>query len=108
MSSATTAKFYFNSSLIPISKPISNDEQDQSFSIPLILGFKINPNPFFVVGFEIGAKYSLTDDLDGSAPDGDNTLNQYSYGNSNNNDWYIFSGITISFTFGDLACYSRE
>ncbi len=101
-------KFYFNSSLIPISKPISSDEQDQSFSIPLILGFKINPNPFFVVGFEIGAKYSLTDDLDGSAPDGDNTLKQYSYGNSNNNDWYIFSGITISFTFGDLACYSRE
>ena len=73
----------------------------------MILGFKINPNPFFVIGLEIGAKYSLTDDLDGSAPIGDKTLNQFSYGNSNNNDWYIFSGITISFTFGDLVCYSR-
>ena len=101
-------KFYFDSSLIPISKPITRDEQDQSFSIPLILGFKINPNPFFVIGLEIGAKYALTDNLDGSDQGKNDSLNQYSYGNKNNNDWYIFSGITISFTFGDLACYSRE
>ena len=34
-------------------------------------------------------------------------INSMSFGNDNN-DWYIFSGITISFTFGDLPCYCKE
>ncbi|MFL2601129.1 MAG: DUF6089 family protein, partial [Flavobacteriaceae bacterium] len=36
-----------------------------------------------------------------------NNLN-YKFGNINNNDWYIFTGLTISFTFGDLPCYCKE
>ena len=30
------------------------------------------------------------------------------FGNINNNDWYVFTGLTISFTFGDLPCYCKE
>jgi hypothetical protein len=48
----------------------------------------------------------LTDNLDGSDP-----IEEFEFakfGNIQNNDWYIFSGITISFTFGDLPCYCKE
>ena len=51
-------------------------------------------------------RYALTDDLDGSAPI--DLYDAAQFGNTNNNDWYIFSGITISFTFGDLPCYCKE
>ena len=30
------------------------------------------------------------------------------FGNIGNNDWYVFTGLTISFTFGDLPCYCKE
>jgi len=85
-----------------------------AFSISVLIlhssvGFKFNPNPFFVLGFEVGARYALTDNLDGSNPENQyaNNLN-YKFGNINNNDWYIFTGFTISFTFGDLPCYCKE
>ena len=34
---------------------------------------------------------------DSGAPNG------YEFGNINNNDWYVFTGLTISFTFGRSA-----
>jgi hypothetical protein len=78
----------------------------QSIALPVIVGLKFNPNPFWVLGFEVGMRYALTDDLDGSDP-----IEEFDFarfGNHQNNDWYIFSGITISFTFGDLPCYCKE
>ena len=81
----------------------------REIALPLIIGFKVNPNPFFVIGFEIGARYSMTDNLDGSNPQNEFADNlEYKFGNIANNDWYIFTGITISFTFGDLPCYCKE
>ncbi len=83
--------------------------KDREIGIPIIIGFKTNPNPFFVIGFEIGARYSMTDNLDGSNPQNEFAENlNYKFGNLANNDWYIFTGITISFTFGDLPCYCKE
>lgn len=87
----------------------NNYGKDQEIGIPLTLGFKVNPNPFFVFGFEIGARYTLTDNLDGSNPQNEFADNlTYKFGNIGNNDWYIFTGFTISFTFGDLPCYCKE
>ena len=87
----------------------NNYGKDQEFAIPFILGMKFNPNPLFLIGFEMGARYALTDNLDGSNPQ-NQFANQmeYKFGNISNNDWYIFMGFTISFTFGDLPCYCKE
>ena len=78
-------------------------------TFPAIVGVKTNISPFVVLGLEIGARYTLTDNLDGSAPETEaNVPNDLMFGNMNNNDWYVFTGLTISFTFGDLPCYCKE
>lgn len=78
-------------------------------TLPAIVGVKANVSPFFILGLELGVRYTLTDNLDGSAPvTEDNLINDLKFGNLQNNDWYVFTGLTISFTFGDLPCYCKE
>ena len=77
--------------------------------LPAIIGAKVNVSPFVVMGLEVGVRYTLTDNLDGSAPETEESItNNLKFGNINNNDWYVFTGLTISFTFGDLPCYCKE
>lgn len=78
-----------------------------SFAIPMTLGVKSNIFPNFVVGAEIGARYTFTDNIDGSNPKTSN-INIKKFGNLNNNDWYVFSGITLTYTFGQKPCYCAE
>ena len=102
----------------PIKSPINyrdtlNDSQiyyDSNMAIPIILGIKMNPNPLWVIGLEIGVRYTLTDQIDGSALTSQAQENapDKEFGNIGNNDWYVFTGLTISFTFGDLPCYCKE
>jgi hypothetical protein len=103
-------KQYFLTPNGPFEPPTVNEYgKDEKLAIPITLGFKLNPNPLFVLGFEIGARYTLTDNLDGSNPENQYAANNdYKFGNISNNDWYIFTGFTISFTFGDLPCYCKE
>ena len=78
-------------------------------TLPAIIGLKANVSPYIVLGLEIGARYTFTDNLDGSAAETeDGLMNDLKFGNLNNNDWYVFTGLTISFTFGDLPCYCKE
>ena len=75
-------------------------ERRKSIAIPMIIGIKSNITPNFVLALETGARYTLTDNIDGS-------FNQ-NFGNINNNDWYVFSGVTLTYTFGEKACYCAE
>ena len=86
------------------------DEEIGSFAIPMTLGIKSNVLPHIVLGLEVGARYTLTDNLDGSNPK-DDTLMRFGatrFGNINNNDWYVFSGFTLSYTFGRKPCYCAQ
>ncbi|MGB5942376.1 MAG: DUF6089 family protein [Leeuwenhoekiella sp.] len=76
-----------------------DDENAVHFSIPIVLGFKAAVSKDFVLAAEIGARYTFTDSMDGSTP------NPIAFGNPNTNDWYMFSGITITYTFGRRPCY---
>ena len=78
-----------------------------SYGIPMTLGVKTNFLGNFVIGAEVGARYTFTDALDGSNPN-DPAFQQYRFGNINNNDWYVFSGITITYTFGENPCYCHQ
>lgn len=80
------------------------EKKTGSIAIPMIVGVKTNLTTNFVLGLEVGARYTFTDNLDGSNPDNDN-LKSLRFGDLNNNDWYVFSGITLTYTFGNKPCY---
>tara|TARA_B100001175_G_scaffold314846_1_gene325073 strand:+ start:3182 stop:3877 length:696 start_codon:yes stop_codon:yes gene_type:complete len=80
-----------------------------NIALPAIIGAKANISPFIVLGLELGVRYTFTDNLDGSYPETEDSItNDLKFGNLHNNDWYVFTGLTISFTFGDLPCYCKE
>ncbi|WP_372753767.1 DUF6089 family protein [Mariniflexile sp.] len=82
----------------------SENTSSWAYGIPMALGFKSNFLGNFILGIEVGARYTFSDEIDGSIPD-DVNRQQYRFGNINNNDWYVFSGITLTYTFGENPCY---
>ena len=74
-----------------------------TFAIPISFGYKFTLSDFLILGTEIGARYTFSDAIDGSNPkEGDNVQR---FGNLNNNDWYMFTGFTLTYTFGRNPCY---
>jgi len=59
------------------------------FVIPMVIGYKIALNTKFILALEVGARYALSDNLDGSFPE--NNSEVLSFGNINNDDWYMFT-----------------
>ncbi|OUS00349.1 hypothetical protein A9Q86_10260 [Flavobacteriales bacterium 33_180_T64] len=92
--------YYFNSS----GEYTSEGTDSWAYGIPIIIGIKSNIADHFVLGFEIGARYTFSDELDGSVPD-DPFKENFSFGNVNSNDWYVFTGFTLTYTFGQRPCY---
>lgn len=75
-------------------------------AIPMVVGFKTTVGTKMVLGMEIGARYTFTDDLDGSNPVGGLADEDgLKFGNVNSDDWYVFTGVTLTFTFGRKPCY---
>lgn len=83
------------------------DTNQNTLAIPIALGIKSKLSRSLIIGVEVGARYTFADDIDGSLPSNKN-LNQYKFGNINNNDWYVFSGVTLTYTFGKIPCYCTE
>ena len=75
----------------------------------MIIGVKTNINRFLILGIEFGPRYTFADDMDGSNPTNKNLKKLgIDFGNVNNNDWYVFSGLTVTYTFGDKPCYCAK
>ncbi|HLW41401.1 MAG TPA: DUF6089 family protein [Flavobacterium sp.] len=79
-------------------------DTEYGLAIPVTLGVKALINKRLVISAEVGARYALTDNLDGNNPANPSTSIQ-PFGNVNTKDWYVFSGINISYTFGKNPCY---
>ena len=78
------------------------------FSIPMVLGYKETLTTFLSLGLELGARYSFTDNLDGSAPsEVEGNFRPQDFGNPNTTDWYVFTGIYLTFNFGRESCYTH-
>ena len=91
--------FYFGyNELIP------EKTRSLAYGIPIALGAKLRLSEHFIIGLEITSRYTLSDEIDGSVPDNPE-LNFAKFGNINNNDWYMFSGLTLTYTFGRNPCY---
>ena len=76
-------------------------------AIPMVVGIKTNVLQNFIIGIEAGARYTFTDNLDGSYPDND-TFESLRFGNLESKDWYVFTGFTLTYTFGIKPCYCAE
>lgn len=92
--------YYFNQ----FGEYLSENTSSWAYGIPITLGYKTNIASHLVLAAEIGARYTFSDELDGSVPDGE-FREQFSFGNTNSNDWYVFSGFTLTYTFGRRPCY---
>lgn len=90
---------YFNSSDAQVMQ-----DQKATLAIPMTIGLKAHIAPSFVLGVEAGARYTFTDNLDGSHPENESL----GFGNLESNDWYVFTGVTLTYTFGDKPCYCAE
>ena len=84
---------------------VNDNTSSFAYGIPMVLGYKTQIADSFILAAEIGARYTFSDEIDGSVPDNEETIDQFSFGNVNNNDWYVFTGLTLTYTFGETPCY---
>ena len=63
--------------------------KSNSYGIPFIMGFKYRILEQFIISAEVGSRFMFTTN----------------FGNINNKDWYMFSLINLSYTFGRKPCY---
>jgi len=101
ISLASHDNYYFNGSGVQTSE----NTKSIAYGIPMIVGFKTTLTDLIILAGEIGARYTFSDELDGSVPDSEALIAQRAFGNLNNNDWYVFTGITLTYTFGRNPCY---
>ena len=92
--------FFFNNGVLT-----SENTESWAYGIPMVIGYKTTFTDHLILAFEIGARYTFSDELDGSVPDSKNLIDTHSFGNINNNDWYMFTGFTLTYTFGRKPCY---
>jgi hypothetical protein len=100
ISVANHDNFFFNANGVLTSENTSS----WAYGIPMVLGFKTTTANDLILAVEVGARYTFTDEIDGSVPDAE-FRDQFSFGNTNSNDWYVFTGISLTFTFGEKPCY---
>lgn len=82
----------------------SEKTRSNAYGIPIALGFKTTLTEHLIFGMEIAARYTFSDEIDGSVPDS-KELNHLKFGNFNNTDWYVFSGFSLTYTFGRNPCF---
>lgn len=100
ISAANHDNFFFDGNGVRTSENTSS----WAYGIPMVLGYKISTGNNIILAVEVGARYTFSDEIDGSVPDAE-FREQFSFGNTNSNDWYVFSGITLTYTFGKKPCY---
>lgn len=73
-----------------------------SYAIPFGVGYKSKLFGKLAIAFETKFRYTFEDNLDYST----NQFPELDFG-GNGNDWYVFTGISVVYTFGRPACYSN-
>lgn len=82
------------------------DYSSIQFAIPMGVGIKWNLSPYIDLGFEFSARRTFFDYLDNISREEISTQSgsNYLFGSWNENDWYYFTGISISYLFYDIDC----
>lgn len=102
----TGLTYFWYEALYKVGDEIRDYDGASAPAIPMVIGYKATIGTKMVLGMEIGARYAFTDDLDGSNPvKGLADDPQFKFGNTNSDDWYVFTGVTLTFGFGRRPCY---
>lgn len=90
------AGLYYQSALRVNSSGISYKKKF-SYSVPFGVGLKSKITDYIGYAIELKVSPTFEDDLD--------TSELLEIGNPNTNDWYYFTGITLTYSFGRMPCY---
>jgi len=77
--------------------------RNTSLSIPFGLGYKTKVFGKIAFAVEASFRYTFTDKLDYST----NQFPELDFGGTSN-DWYMFTGISLVYTFGRPACFANR
>ncbi|MFV0158592.1 DUF6089 family protein [Empedobacter falsenii] len=103
----------------PSGKIIEKSKYNTDLSIPFGVGYKVRFNYSWILSFETGVRYTNVDYIDyntgkftsefkEAVDNGAFSSDEYSkrqYGNLSNKDWYVLTGISLTYSFGRPACY---
>ena len=73
-----------------------------AYAIPFGLGYKSKITDTLGYSLELNVRYTFEDDLDYNNKEIDNL----GFGNPNTNDWYFFTGVSLTYSFGRPPCFS--
>tara|TARA_B110000114_G_scaffold98862_1_gene104095 strand:+ start:655 stop:1332 length:678 start_codon:yes stop_codon:yes gene_type:complete len=93
----------FNYSYVKSKDTAGNDVlgKKTSIAVPMGIGFKSKLFGNLAYSLETKFRYTFKDDLDNAT----NEMLSSKFGGTGN-DWYMFSGISLIYTFGRPACYA--
>lgn len=94
------AAYHYNVVSSVASDGTYNYATEIGYAIPLGIGFKQRITRNFSYSAELRARYSLADNLDYS----DENIPQLNFGNPDHGDWYFFTGIGLTYSFGRPPC----
>jgi hypothetical protein len=79
---------------------------DIQLMLPLSIGIKYNFSPLWTIHFEFAGRKTFYDYLDNISEEEitDKRNSTFQFGNWNDNDWYYFAGLAISYTFWQVDC----
>lgn len=90
---------FINFSDVPANQNVSKIQP----VIPMGAGFKYLIQKKYTIGLEVGARKTFFDYLDGTS-DGDQAVKDYQYGNPKDDDWYFYTGLSLSITLFNIPC----
>jgi hypothetical protein len=76
------------------------EHQSYNLSFPIALGYKYALSRNFSISGELRAQYAFADDLE-FVP---NSITGLSKANAKTNDWYFFTGVHLTYSFGRPPC----
>lgn len=87
-------------------KELARKGNKYGFALPMVVGIKGKLTRQLTLAVEIGARMTFYDNLDGSNPKEYGGKGDYpAFGNKNTKDWYMFTGMTLTYVFGRKPCY---
>ncbi len=96
---------YFDPSAPKPVEATDTTRRDFDIAVPLAVGLKAKITKRLILAGEVMFHFTLTNNIDGSAP----KSRPFVFGNIGRSyDWYTFSGVTLTYTFGEWPCYCRD